>query len=75
MAQCAGTTQKGERCKRDAREGSSYCSIHFAPQDEPQPEPAAAPRAEASSCDRDWTMKAALGVAAIVAIVLFRIRR
>ncbi len=26
--QCQGKTKKGERCKRDAAEGSKYCSIH-----------------------------------------------
>ena len=28
MAQCAGTTLKGERCKRAAVEGSAYCNTH-----------------------------------------------
>ena len=28
MAQCRGTTRKGERCRRDAIEGSGYCSLH-----------------------------------------------
>ena len=27
-AQCQGVTQKGERCKRDANEGSKYCIGH-----------------------------------------------
>ncbi len=27
-AQCCGTTQKGERCKREADEGSKYCIGH-----------------------------------------------
>ena len=27
-AQCSGLTQKGERCKREAAEGSSYCIGH-----------------------------------------------
>ena len=27
-AQCAGMTKKGERCKREAAEGSSYCIGH-----------------------------------------------
>ncbi len=27
-AQCQGTTQKGERCKREAAEGSSFCIGH-----------------------------------------------
>lgn len=76
MTQCAGTTLRGERCKREAREGSSYCSIHF----EQPPRPAAEPeaRAEATSQfprDADWMMKAALGFAVVAAIVLFRGRR
>ena len=28
MAQCAGVTLKGERCKRSAIEGSAYCNTH-----------------------------------------------
>jgi len=28
MAQCRGTTRKGERCRREAGEGSHYCSFH-----------------------------------------------
>jgi len=28
MAQCRGTTQKGDRCRREAGEGSHYCSYH-----------------------------------------------
>jgi len=27
-AQCAGTTQEGKRCKREAAEGSTYCIGH-----------------------------------------------
>ena len=26
--QCQGVTSKGAQCKRDAQEGSSYCSAH-----------------------------------------------
>lgn len=26
--QCKGVTAKGNRCKRDAQEGSEYCSVH-----------------------------------------------
>ena len=29
MAQCEGTTKKGERCARSTRAGSSYCGIHI----------------------------------------------
>ena len=28
MTQCMGDTQKGERCKRNAVEGSDYCNAH-----------------------------------------------
>ena len=69
MTQCAGKTQKGERCKREAREGSAYCSIHLE-QDAP-----AGPKSEKSWDDPDFVLKAALGLAAIAVIVLFRIRR
>lgn len=75
MTQCEGRTLKGERCKREAREGSSYCSIHFENQPRPEPEPVAASAAAESPHDADWMMKAALGLAAVVAIVLLRIRR
>jgi hypothetical protein len=75
MTQCAGTTLKGERCKREAREGSSYCSIHFETPPRPSPEPAAAAGATEVPRDADWMMKAALGLALVAAIVLFRVRR
>ncbi len=77
MTQCAGTTLKGERCKREAREGSSYCSIHFehVPRPEPEPTRDSAAAAAATPRDADWMMKAALGLAAVAAIVIFRIRR
>ena len=80
MTQCAGTTLKGERCKRDAREGSSYCSIHFeqVPRAVPEPEPAAAAGATASSRvqrDAHWMMQAAVGLAVVAAIMLLRVRR
>jgi hypothetical protein len=73
MSQCAGRTQKGDQCKREAREGSTYCSIH---QDQGA-RPRAAPEREAATAaeDPDWMLKAALGFAAIAVIVLFRIRR
>lgn len=28
MARCSGTTKSGARCKRDALEGSAYCTLH-----------------------------------------------
>lgn len=69
MAQCIGTTKKGEQCKREAREGSPFCSIHV--DQEIRPRSAAA----AVDWDRDAVMKAALGFALVGAILLFRIRR
>ena len=69
MAQCQGTTRKGERCKRDAQDGSAYCVIH---QDQAVRPPKAR---EVVEWDRDMMMSAALGLALIGAILLFRIRR
>jgi hypothetical protein len=69
MTQCAGRTQKGDRCKREARAGSAYCSIHL------DQEATSRSQSEPKSRDPDWMLKAALGMAAIAAIVLFRIRR
>lgn len=69
MAQCQGTTRKGEKCKREAQEGSAYCVIH-------QDQAVRAPRArEVVEWNRDMMMAAALGAALIGAILLFRIRR
>lgn len=28
MPRCSGTTQAGTRCKRDAIDGSAYCTLH-----------------------------------------------
>lgn len=67
MTQCAGKTQKGDRCRRDAREGSPFCGLH---QDQGRP------RAERSQeWDTDAMLKAAIGFGLIAAIVLLRIRR
>jgi len=69
VAQCEGVTRKGERCKRDAQEGSAYCGIH-------QDQAVRAPRAkEAVEWDRDAVLAAAVGFALVGAIVFFRIRR
>lgn len=69
MAQCQGITRKGERCKRDAGDGSGYCAIH-------QDQEIRAPKArEKVEWDREAVMAAALGFALVGAIVFFRIRR
>ena len=69
MAQCEGTTKKGDRCKREAPEGSPYCAIH---QDQ-------AVRARRARVEQEWDtdalMKAAIGVGLVAAIFLFRFRR
>lgn len=69
MTQCEGTTRKGDRCRREARAGSSYCAIH---QDQEV-------RARTARAEQDWdtdaVVKAAIGVGLIAAIFLFRFRR
>ena len=74
MGQCAGRTQKGEQCRREAREGSSFCSIHQEQASRPRAEPVTAGATTAPSTEPDW-LKAALGFGILAAIVLFRIRR
>ncbi len=69
MAQCQGRTRKGERCKRDAAEGSAFCSIHTdqeASAHEPDP---------AQPWDRDALVKTAIGFGLLGAILFFRLRR
>lgn len=70
MTQCRGTTLKGERCRREAAEGSDYCSLH-----EGQNENASASDDARAEWDVDAIVKTALGFALIGAIVFFRIRR
>ena len=69
MAQCQGMTKKGERCKREAPDGSAYCSIHLDQE----------VRARSTPVDTEWdreaVMMAALGFALVGAIVLLHIRR
>lgn len=70
MAQCRGTTKKGDRCRRDAREGSPFCAIHT---DED------AGGRDGNGGGEDWDMdailKTAIGFGLICAILLFRFRR
>ena len=68
MAQCEGKTRKGERCARNTRTGSSYCSIHVDGERRTR-----SPRVE--EWDRDSIMKAAVGFALVGAIFLFLFRR
>jgi len=34
MARCEGKTRSGDRCKREAREGSKFCYLHGEPVEE-----------------------------------------
>ena len=68
MAQCEGKTKKGDRCKRDARDGSAFCAIH-------QDQEVRARARRTDEWDKDAIMKAALGFALVGAIFLFRFRR
>lgn len=69
MAQCEGKTKKGERCKREAVEGSKFCAIHVDQELRPPSEPS---RAE---WDTDAIMKAALGFALVGLILILRVRK
>lgn len=69
MAQCEGTTRKGERCRREAGQGSEFCSIHV--DQEVRARGAPAPQA----WDRDALVKAAIGFGVLGAILFFRLRR
>lgn len=68
MAQCEGTTKKGERCKRDAKDASPFCSIHI-DQELRERKP------REGEWDSDAIFKAAIGFALVGAIFLFRFRR
>lgn len=68
MAQCEGKTKKGERCRRDSKDGSAFCAIHQDQEIRPRTE-------RTGEWDRDAIMKAALGLAVVGAIFLFRFRR
>lgn len=69
MSQCAGTTRKGDRCKRQSSEGSSYCAIH-----QDQEIRQRSPRS-GSEWDTDAVVKAAVGFGLVAAIFLFRFRK
>lgn len=69
MSQCEGTTKKGDRCKRQARPSSSFCTIHQDQEIRPR-----TPRPE-QVWDSDSIVKAAIGVGLVAAIFLFRFKR
>lgn len=68
MAQCEGKTRKGERCKRDASDGSRFCTIH-------QDQEVRSRREPTGEWDTDAIVKAALGFALVGMIFLIRFRR
>ncbi len=68
MAQCDGKTKKGERCRRESKDGSPFCSIH-------QDQAIRARVGRTGEWDQDAILKAALGLALVGAIFLFRFRR
>ena len=68
MAQCQGTTKKGERCRRDAGGGSQFCSIHV-------DQEIRARTVRTTEWDSDSMIKAAVGFALVGAIFFFRMRK
>lgn len=68
MAQCRGKTKKGNRCKREAREGSPFCAIHQDQEIRPRQE-------HTGEWDTDAIVKAAIGIGLVAVIFLFRFRR
>ena len=68
MAQCQGKTRKGERCKREARPDSAFCSIH-------QDQEIRPPSDHDTEWDTDAMVKTAIGFALVGVILLFRFRR
>ncbi len=68
MAQCQGKTKKGERCKRDATNDASFCTIH-------QDQEVRARNEPTGEWDQDAIMKAALGFALVGVILLIGFRR
>jgi hypothetical protein len=68
VGQCQGTTKKGERCKRDAGSGSSFCSIHQDQEIRPR-----TPKSEV--WDSDSIVKAAIGFGLVAVIFLYRFKR
>jgi hypothetical protein len=68
VAQCEGTTKKGERCKREAPTGARFCAIH-------QDQAVRPRRSNEEVWDADAVLKAAIGFGLVAAIFLYRFRR
>ena len=69
MAQCQGKTKKGAQCRREAQDGSAFCSIHLDQEVRARSEP------RSDSWDREAIVAAAIGFALVGVLLLFRIRR
>ena len=69
MAQCQGTTKKGDQCKRDARGDSPFCTVHV----DQEIRARATPKCE--EWDREAVIAAAVGFGLVGLLLLFRIRR
>ena len=69
MAQCQGTTKKGDQCKRDARSDSPFCTVHVDQEIRARSTPTGV------EWDREAIMAAALGFGLVGLLLLFRIRR
>jgi len=77
MARCSGTTRSGTRCKREALEGSTYCTLH---QDQAGDETGAGGEGDAAGPHESYRSPASdaaivLGVAAVTWAVLRRFLR
>ena len=68
VAQCQGKTKKGDRCKRDAKTGAAFCSIHVDQEIRARAE-------RTSEWDSDAILKAAIGFAIVGAVFFLRFRR
>ena len=68
MAQCQGTTKKGDQCRREARGKAEFCTIHQDQEIRPRTE-------RSGEWDKDAIMKAAIGFALVGVVFLFRFRR
>ena len=68
MAQCSGSTKKGDRCKRDAKGESPFCTIHQDQEVRPRES------SDRGEWDRDAIMKAVIGFAIIGLFFMLRRR-
>ena len=68
MAQCSGSTKKGDRCKRDAQGESPFCAIHQDQEVRPRES------SDRGEWDNDAIMKAVIGFAIIGLFFMLRRR-